>query len=82
MSASPLLTELVVVREWLQESSPLPQKPEATTGYWKFTKHGVMQSLRLGRSTALVGELDPDAPSREEAKMLAAEDAVRTTFSP
>jgi nuclear pore complex protein Nup107 len=46
MNASPLLTELIVVCEWLQETAPAPLRPEATTGYWKFTKYSVMQSLR------------------------------------
>lgn len=43
MHSSVLLTELVVVREWHHEVVPQPQHPlaEATTGYWKFTKHNV-----------------------------------------
>ncbi|KAF8884657.1 nuclear pore protein 84/107 [Infundibulicybe gibba] len=63
MNASPLLTELVVVREWLHDTAPSPQYPEATTGYWKFTKHSVMQSLRMGKThrDGLVKEMDPDA---------------------
>ncbi|KAJ6546893.1 nuclear pore protein 84/107 [Mycena capillaripes] len=77
MHASPLLSELVVVREWLQDSAPPPQHPEATTGYWKFTKHGVMQSLRMGGGGArdgLVKEMDPDAVNRGDGRMLAADD--------
>lgn len=78
MNASPLLSELIVIREWLQEAAPPPQHPEATTGYWKFTKHSVMQSLRTGNGQrdGLVKELDPDAVNREEGKSLAADDAV------
>jgi nuclear pore complex protein Nup107 len=76
MNASPLLTELIVVREWLQETAPAPQRPEATTGYWKFTKHGVMQALRTGHRDGLVKEMDPDAVNRESGKGLATDDAV------
>ncbi|KAJ6459798.1 nuclear pore protein 84/107 [Mycena vitilis] len=76
MHASPLLSELVVVREWLQDSAPPPQHPEATTGYWKFTKHSVMQALRMGGGArdGLVKELDPDAVNRGDGRMLAADD--------
>ncbi|KAJ7695686.1 nuclear pore protein 84/107 [Mycena rosella] len=76
MHASPLLSELVVVREWLQDTAPPPQHPEATTGYWKFTKHGVMQALRLasGPRDGLVREMDPDAVNRGDGRMLAADD--------
>ncbi|KAF8553085.1 hypothetical protein OG21DRAFT_1589517 [Imleria badia] len=78
MHASPLLTELVVVREWLHETAPSPQHPEATTGYWKFTKHNVMQALRTGQGTreGLVTEFDPDAVNRGNGKSLAADDAA------
>lgn len=80
MNASPLLTELIVVREWLHETAPLPQHPEATTGYWKFTKHSVMQALRMGSGRdGLVREMDPDAVNREEGRTLAADDAVSPT---
>ncbi|RDB21680.1 hypothetical protein Hypma_011219 [Hypsizygus marmoreus] len=77
MNASPLLSELVVVREWLQETAPLPQHPEATTGYWKFTKHSVMQSLRMGavHRDGLVKRMDPDAVNRDEGRGLASDDA-------
>ncbi|GLB38465.1 putative nuclear pore protein 84 / 107 [Lyophyllum shimeji] len=77
MNASRLLTELVVVREWLHETAPLPQPPEATTGYWKFTKHSVMQSLRTGAGhrDGLVKRMDPDAVNREQGRGLASDDA-------
>ncbi|KAF9469517.1 nuclear pore protein 84/107 [Collybia nuda] len=77
MNASPLLSELIVVREWLQETAPLPQHPEATTGYWKFTKHSVMQSLRtgVGQRDGLVRKMDPDAVHREDGRGLASDDA-------
>src|SRR6266542_3226751 len=35
--ASPMLSELIVVRDWLHETAPPPVPPEANTGYWKFT---------------------------------------------
>ncbi|KAG6828732.1 hypothetical protein H0H92_006920 [Tricholoma furcatifolium] len=82
MNHSPLLTELIVVREWLQETAPAPLGPEATTGYWRFTKLGVMQALRTGGGgasarEALITRMDPDALSRpsEGGKGLAADDA-------
>src|SRR5215475_11084564 len=79
MNSSPLLPELILVREWLQDTAPDPRHPEATTGYYKFTKHNVMQSLRTGsgQRDGLVKELDPDAPNREGGRSLAADDAVR-----
>ncbi|KAI6131044.1 nuclear pore protein 84/107 [Pisolithus croceorrhizus] len=78
MYASPLLSELVVVREWLHETATTVQHPELTTGYWKFTKHNVMQGLRTGAGTreGLVREMDPDAVNRGDGKTLAADDAA------
>ncbi|KNZ76179.1 Nuclear pore complex protein [Termitomyces sp. J132] len=77
MGHSPLLTELVVVREWLQETAPSPLGPEATTGYWRFTKLGVMQALRSGGPArdALVSRMDPDVCAREKSAGLAVDDA-------
>lgn len=81
MKNSHLLNELVVVREWLHDSAPTPRPPEATTGYWKFTKHRLLQGLRTGNKKEvepLVTELDPDAVNREDdSKGLSADDAVR-----
>lgn len=75
MYASPLLSELVVVREWLHETAPQPHHSEATTGYWKFTKHGIMQAKRTGSTRdGLIKEMDPDAVNRE-GRTLAADDA-------
>jgi nuclear pore complex protein Nup107 len=78
VESSPLLQELLVVREWLQDTAPQPPHPEASTGYWKFTKHNILQGLRTSNSyrDGLVKELDPDAPSREEGRNLASDDAV------
>ena len=61
--SSSVLTELIVVREWLQETAPTPSPPEANTGYWKFTKHTIMQSIRAGHTQrdGWVTEMDPDA---------------------
>lgn len=79
MQSSPVLTELIVVREWLQDTAPTPAHPEATTGYWKFTKHNVTQAMRLGGPPrdGLVKELDPDAVNRDDGRGLVADDAVR-----
>ncbi|EDQ98148.1 uncharacterized protein LACBIDRAFT_309794 [Laccaria bicolor S238N-H82] len=77
MNSSPLLSELIVIREWLHETAPAPMHPEANTGYWKFTKHSVIQSIRMGNAhrDGLVKEMDPDAPNREEGRSLASDDA-------
>ena len=76
--ASPLLTELMVVREWLQETAPAPAPPEANTGYWKFTKHTINQGVRTGHAPreGLVSDMDPDAVNRVDGAGLAADDAV------
>ncbi|TFY66386.1 hypothetical protein EVG20_g4703 [Dentipellis fragilis] len=66
LASSRTLTELVAVREWLHETAPNPALPEATTGYWKFTKHYIMQNLRRGKldDDSVPSDLDPDAPQR------------------
>ncbi|KAG2341834.1 hypothetical protein BDR05DRAFT_976754 [Suillus weaverae] len=61
MHSSVLLTEFVVAREWLHETAPQPQYPEATTG------------LRNQRGS--VQELDPDAMNRGDGQSLAADDS-------
>lgn len=79
MHSSPLLSALVVVREWLHDSAPLPMTPGATNGYWRFTRNAVLQGKRTGRLPAgLVIELDPDAVNRdgEDGKGLTPDDAV------
>jgi len=73
----PLFEELLIIRDWLQDIAPCPPPTEATTGYWKFTKHSVLQSLRMGNNRdGLVRQMDPDAVNRGDQKMLASEDAV------
>ncbi|THH27911.1 hypothetical protein EUX98_g6279 [Antrodiella citrinella] len=73
MHASPLLTELIVVREWLHETAPLDPGPGAATGYWKFTKYQLLQNARMGKgkqkAVALVSEMDPDAGTREDSAL-------------
>ncbi|KAI0338793.1 hypothetical protein BDW22DRAFT_1362509 [Trametopsis cervina] len=73
MHASRLLTELVVVREWLHETAPNPPHAEVTGAYWRFTKHQTMQNLRTGKRDAL-GGMDPDAVNRGDGGMLAPDD--------
>lgn len=90
MNSSPLLSELVVVREWLHETATVPTDPGVTTGYWPFTKHTIMQSLRTGGAVpGVVSEMDPDTINRGsgDGKVLAPSDAdyervlVQTLFS-
>ncbi|KAL6298142.1 nuclear pore protein 84/107 [Sparassis latifolia] len=81
MHASPLLSALVVVREWLHESAPNPSalSPGAATGYWKFTRHVVTQDKRTGQTGGgVIGEMDPDAVNRtgNDRKTLAVDDAT------
>ncbi|CAL1702971.1 unnamed protein product [Somion occarium] len=82
MNSSRFLTELVAVREWLQDIAPYPPAgPGPATGYWKFTKYEVLQNTRMGKGKeretagAFVMELDPDAPNRT-GRALAADDAT------
>lgn len=79
MNASPLLSSLVVVREWLHETATpaATLDPGATTGYWRFTRHVIVQGLRTGRSAGgIVKEMDPDAVNRADGSALAIDDAV------
>lgn len=83
MAASRTLSELVIVREWLHDTAPPPPRPDASTGYWRFTKHRVTQGRWTGNTgrTAenVVREMDPDAVVREAeiGRSLAGDDAVR-----
>lgn len=83
MAASRTLSELVVVREWLHDTAPPPPRPDASTGYWRFTKHRVTQGLWTGNTgraaDSVVREMDPDSVVREAeaGRSLAADDAVR-----
>lgn len=79
MHASPVLSTLVVVREWLHESAPDPTAPGATNGYWRFTRNAVLQGKRTGKAGGIVEEMDPDAPERsagQEGGGLVPDDAV------
>lgn len=80
-SNSDLLQELIIVKEWLHEIAPDPQHPEATTGYWRFTKYAVMQAHRSGAGSGgggVVKEMDPDVVGRGEGRgALAGDDSVR-----
>ena len=87
MAASRTLSELVVVREWLHETAPPPPRPDASTGYWRFTKHRVTQGRWTGNTGRaaenVVREMDPDAVVREAeiGHSLAGDDAVRSGFA-
>ena len=79
LRASPLLTELVIVREWLHDTATQPPIPEATTGYWSFTKHMLVQNQRMptAPTAGVVDALDPDATTKSGGGHLASSDAVR-----
>jgi nuclear pore complex protein Nup107 len=83
MAASRTLSELVIVREWLHDTAPPPPRPDASTGYWRFTKHRVTQGRWTGNTGRtvenVVREMDPDAVVREAeiGRSLAGDDAVR-----
>jgi hypothetical protein len=87
MAASRTLSELVVVREWLHDTAPPPPRPDASTGYWRFTKHRVTQGRWTGNTGRaaenVVREMDPDAVVREAeiGRSLAGDDAVRSGFA-
>ncbi|KAF8492248.1 nuclear pore protein 84/107 [Gautieria morchelliformis] len=76
---SPILSELIITREWLQDTAPPPQIIETATTYWNFTKLSLMHARRSGIASTqakLVKELDPDVVNRESGAVLAAEDAA------
>lgn len=77
---TPLLKELIAVREWLHDTAPAPHAPEIASTYWRFTKLHLLQAQRMVNKKeleTLVNELDPDSPSRNGGKRtLAADDAV------
>lgn len=78
---SPVLTELLVTREWLQDTAPPPQPVESATAYRNFTRLNILHGQRVGspsRQANLVKELDPDVTIREPGSSLAGEDAVNT----
>ncbi|KAJ8474879.1 hypothetical protein ONZ45_g15800 [Pleurotus djamor] len=77
MDSSLLLKELVVVREWLHDTAPPPSPSDATTGYWKFTKHSLLQAIRTagGSRDGLVKEMDPDVVNKGDGRALASDDA-------
>jgi hypothetical protein len=75
---SPVLSELIITREWLQDTAPPPQIKTAAT-YWNFTKLSLMHARRSGVASTqanLVKELDPDVVNTESGAVLVAEDAV------
>jgi len=80
LRVSPLLTELVIVREWLHDTAAQLSIPEATMGYWSFTKHMLVQSRRMSTMPAaeIVDALDLDATSKRGSH-LASDDAVSAT---
>lgn len=76
---SPVLTELIITREWLQDTAPSPQIVESAAAYWNFTRLGLMHAQRAGAASTpanLVKELDPDVVTRDPGGVLAAEDTV------
>ena len=78
MHICPMLKEHLIVREWLQEIASPPIPPEASNGCWKFTKHTIMQNVRIGHAPreGPVSEMDSDMVNRSEGVTLAADDAV------
>src|SRR5882724_13674116 len=45
---SSILTELVITREWLQDTAHTPQTVESATAYWNFTRLGLLHAQRSG----------------------------------
>ncbi|KZV71461.1 hypothetical protein PENSPDRAFT_630135 [Peniophora sp. CONT] len=73
---SKILNELTTVKEWLYETAPEPEPVEAADGYWRFTKHRIVHSLRTRTvEGGVVRCMDPDAPERED-RAIAAEDSA------
>ncbi|KAG8935349.1 Nucleoporin nup84 [Tulasnella sp. 418] len=71
VESSPLLNELQVVENWLQDIAPLPQQSEHRPIYRMYTKRRIQQSRRAGRpgTDNLVTQLDPDVLNRESGTL-------------
>ena len=79
LASSPMLRELVVIREWVQDFAPPPPRPESTTGYLRGTKNALAQAARMGAPPPewRVQTLDPDATHHGDEKTLDPDDMVR-----
>ncbi|KAL1757022.1 nuclear pore protein 84/107 [Schizophyllum commune] len=76
LASSPMLRELVVIREWVQDFAPPPPRPESTTGYLRGTKNALAQAARMGAPPPewRVQTLDPDATHHGDEKTLDPDD--------
>ncbi|KAI4519168.1 hypothetical protein K525DRAFT_258749 [Schizophyllum commune Loenen D] len=76
LASSPMLRELVVIREWVQDFAPPPPRVEPTTGYLKGTKNALAQAARMGAALPewRVQTLDPDATHHGDEKTLDPDD--------
>ncbi|KAI5891471.1 uncharacterized protein SCHCODRAFT_02629191 [Schizophyllum commune H4-8] len=76
LTSSPMLRELVVIREWVQDFAPPPPRVEPTTGYLKGTKNALAQAARMGAAPPewRVQTLDPDATHHGDEKTLDPDD--------
>ena len=71
---------MLVVKEWLQETAPLPPAPEVGVGYWRATRHEMKMRGVTGTSAAKAGatdaSMDPDTVNRIGGVGLVGDDAV------
>ncbi|KAF8321303.1 hypothetical protein DL93DRAFT_2130809 [Clavulina sp. PMI_390] len=77
LETSPVLNELLIVRDWLQRTAPTQLETDTRKGYLRFTKIELLHQLRssggpsrtIARPTvnSLTRELDPDATTRAAA---------------
>ncbi|KAL1742723.1 nuclear pore protein 84/107 [Schizophyllum fasciatum] len=76
LAASPMLRELVVIREWVQDFAPPPPRPSPNTGYLRGTKNALAQAARMGAPPPewRVSTLDPDATHHGDEKTLDPDD--------
>lgn len=88
MVASRTLSEIVIVHEWLHDTASPPPRPDASTGYWRFTKHCVTQGRWTGNTGPaaedVVREMNPDAVVRVEeiGRILSGGDVIYDKASP
>jgi nuclear pore complex protein Nup107 len=73
IAASPALSELSVVKDWLHSTAYSRLHPaEVRKGYLTYTKNKLKQALRTGGNKAdlgsLVDTLDPDATNRKDSQ--------------
>ena len=64
------------MKEWLQETAPLPPAPEVGVGFWRVTRHELRMRGVTGNPGAGEASVDPDTVNRVGGVGLVGDDAV------